>query len=206
MIPLTSFCIYSFIFISLSGHGTHCAGTIGAIGNNEIGVTSVNPDPTKFQFFIGKGLSNSGSGSNANVVKAVEACVNAGAKVISMSLGGSGYSSTTDAFYKDQYDKGGELVFTVVHPSSLSHLTNTTNLSLSFFQSSWLLQQVTVDTIRGVTLLDTLPWCQLGVSCRHDPSVTFPLGMNKWRSQDLDTLSYPPTRIMATRLCQELRW
>mmetsp|Transcript_31703 Transcript_31703/g.54068 ORF Transcript_31703/g.54068 Transcript_31703/m.54068 type:complete len:1393 (-) Transcript_31703:224-4402(-) len=88
------------------GHGTHCAGTIGAIGNNEIGVTSVNPDPTKFQFFIGKGLSNSGSGSNANVVKAVEACVNAGAKVISMSLGGSGYSSTTDAFYKDQYDKG----------------------------------------------------------------------------------------------------
>jgi len=88
------------------GHGTHCAGTIGAIGNNEIGVTSVNPDPTKFQFFIGKGLSNSGSGTNANVVKAVEACVNAGAKVISMSLGGSGYSSTTDAFYKDQYDKG----------------------------------------------------------------------------------------------------
>uniref|UniRef100_A0A7S2LU14 subtilisin n=1 Tax=Skeletonema marinoi TaxID=267567 RepID=A0A7S2LU14_9STRA len=88
------------------GHGTHCAGTIGAIGNNEIGVTSVNPDPTKFQFFIGKGLSNSGSGSNANVVKAVEACVNAGAKVISMSLGGSGYSSVTDTFYKDQYDKG----------------------------------------------------------------------------------------------------
>ena len=130
MIPLTSFCVYTFIFISLSGHGTHCAGTIGAIGNNEIGVTSVNPDPTKFQFFIGKGLSNSGSGTNANVVKAVEACVNAGAKVISMSLGGSGYSSTTDAFYKDQYDKGGELVFTVVHPSSLSHLTNTISLSL----------------------------------------------------------------------------
>eukprot|EP00957_Ditylum_brightwellii_P100936 7693134-Ditylum_brightwellii.AAC.1 len=27
------------------GHGTHCAGTIGAIGKNGKGVTSVNPDP-----------------------------------------------------------------------------------------------------------------------------------------------------------------
>ena len=32
------------------GHGTHCAGTIGAIGNNGIGVTSVNPNPNKFSF------------------------------------------------------------------------------------------------------------------------------------------------------------
>jgi len=88
------------------GHGTHCAGTIGAIGTNTIGVTSVNPDPSKFQFIIGKGLSDSGSGSNANVMEAVTECVNAGAKVVSMSLGGTGSSTITDAFYKDQYDKG----------------------------------------------------------------------------------------------------
>ena len=67
------------------GHGTHCAGTIGAIGTNTIGVSSVNPDPSKFQFIIGKGLSDSGSGSNANVMEAVTECVNAGAKVVSMS-------------------------------------------------------------------------------------------------------------------------
>ncbi len=105
------------------GHGTHCAGTIGAVGNNNKGVTSLNPDPDKFDFFIGKGLSDSGSGSNANVMNAVQACVNNGAKVISMSLGGSVYSSTTNAFYEEMYDSGGELRSTAsaycnVQPSS----------------------------------------------------------------------------------------
>lgn len=98
------------------GHGTHCAGTIGAIGTNDFGVTSVNPDPSKFQFIIGKGLSDSGSGSNANVMEAVQECVNAGAKVVSMSLGGTGSSSITEAFYKDQYDQGGKFdTFVLVH-------------------------------------------------------------------------------------------
>ena len=97
------------------GHGTHCAGTIGAIGTNEHGVTSVNPDPSKFKFIIGKGLSDGGSGSNANVMNAVQECVNAGAKVVSMSLGGSGSSAITDTFYKDMYDQGGELPFYHIH-------------------------------------------------------------------------------------------
>lgn len=90
------------------GHGTHCAGTIGAIGTNGIGVTSVNPDPSKFQFIIGKGLSDSGSGSNAGVMNAVQQCVDKGAKVVSMSLGGGGFSSNTDAFYKNMYNQDGK--------------------------------------------------------------------------------------------------
>eukprot|EP00984_Skeletonema_dohrnii_P007715 scaffold2830_cov72-Skeletonema_dohrnii-CCMP3373.AAC.2 len=88
-----------------NGHGTHCAGTIGAIGGNSIGVTSVNPDPSKFTFYIGKGLKNSGSGTLAGVKAAVEACVEAGAKVISLSLGGGGYSAIDNASYEDIYDQ-----------------------------------------------------------------------------------------------------
>ena len=88
------------------GHGTHCSGTIGAVGNNNIGVTSCNPNPNDFSFFIGKGLNDSGSGSNAGVTAAVNACVSAGAKVISMSLGGGGYSATEENLYKQIYDKG----------------------------------------------------------------------------------------------------
>lgn len=92
-----------------NGHGTHCAGTIGAIGNNNIGVTSVNPDPSRFDFFIGKGLSDGGSGTNANVMNAVSSCVENGAKVISMSLGCDGcYSDAEKLFYEEVYDQGGE--------------------------------------------------------------------------------------------------
>ena len=90
------------------GHGTHCAGTIGAIGENDIGVTSVNPDPSKFKFYIGKGLSDSGSGTGAGVMDSVQACVDAGAKVISMSLGGGGFSPTSNAQYQEHYDDNGK--------------------------------------------------------------------------------------------------
>jgi hypothetical protein len=92
------------------GHGSHCAGTIGGVGGNNIGVTSVNPDPSKFTFFIGKGLTNSGSGSGSGVLSAVEKCQEAGAKVISMSLGGGGYSSSADNLYKDLFENKGVLI------------------------------------------------------------------------------------------------
>lgn len=45
-------------------HGTHCAGSIGAIGNNDEGVVGVwNDKVERFRFHIAKGLSNSGSGA-----------------------------------------------------------------------------------------------------------------------------------------------
>jgi len=88
------------------GHGTHCAGTIGAIGKNGKGVTSVNPDPSKFSFFIGKGLTNSGSGSSSGVLQAVETCKESGANIISMSLGGGGFSTVANSTYASIYDAG----------------------------------------------------------------------------------------------------
>ena len=69
------------------------------------GVVGVNPDPTRFTFHIAKGLSDLGSGSNADVLNAVESCREAGAKVISMSLGCNNCPSTTaDLLYQDVYD------------------------------------------------------------------------------------------------------
>ena len=66
----------------------------------------VNPDPTAFNFHIGKGLANSGSGTGAAVLAAVQGCVDNGAKVISMSLGGSGASSITRGIYDMHYGNG----------------------------------------------------------------------------------------------------
>merc|ERR1712084_208201 len=89
------------------GHGTHCSGTVAALGSNNKGVVGVIPDNAggKFQLMIGKALSDSGGGSWSGVMKAVELCVNDGAKVVSLSLGGSGYSSSMDLFFKTLYEQ-----------------------------------------------------------------------------------------------------
>merc|ERR1711982_127519 len=89
------------------GHGTHCSGTVAGLGGNNKGVVGVIPDNAggKFQLLIGKALSNSGSGSLSGVLAAVQSCVDDGADVISLSLGGGGYSKTTEDFYSNLYEK-----------------------------------------------------------------------------------------------------
>lgn len=51
------------------GHGTHVAGTIGATGDNGIGVTGVN---WNVRLMSVKFLSSSGGGSTANAIRSVE--------------------------------------------------------------------------------------------------------------------------------------
>ncbi|MFT3879076.1 MAG: Ig-like domain-containing protein [Gemmatales bacterium] len=74
-----------------NNHGTHCAGTIGGIGNNNAGVAGVNWNvkimPMKF-------LGANGSGSGANALKCLNYAVAAGAKVSSNSWGGGGFSQS----------------------------------------------------------------------------------------------------------------
>merc|ERR1711971_1201975 len=92
-------------YIDGHSHGTHCAGSIGALGDNSKGVVGVIPGSLndKFSFFIGKGLSDSGSGSTTSVMAAVQACVDNGSNVISMSLGGGSPSNTVNQQYYGHY-------------------------------------------------------------------------------------------------------
>eukprot|EP00592_Proboscia_alata_P022117 CAMPEP_0194423034 /NCGR_PEP_ID=MMETSP0176-20130528/22356_1 /TAXON_ID=216777 /ORGANISM="Proboscia alata, Strain PI-D3" /LENGTH=737 /DNA_ID=CAMNT_0039232103 /DNA_START=53 /DNA_END=2266 /DNA_ORIENTATION=+ len=87
------------------GHGTHCAGTIGAIGDNDEGVVGVMKDKSKFKFYIGKALNDKGTGKLSNVLSAVNKCVDEGAKIISMSLGGGSSDQISYDTYKNAYDK-----------------------------------------------------------------------------------------------------
>eukprot|EP00579_Thalassiosira_antarctica_P015869 CAMPEP_0201945774 /NCGR_PEP_ID=MMETSP0903-20130614/54076_1 /ASSEMBLY_ACC=CAM_ASM_000552 /TAXON_ID=420261 /ORGANISM="Thalassiosira antarctica, Strain CCMP982" /LENGTH=1119 /DNA_ID=CAMNT_0048488849 /DNA_START=137 /DNA_END=3498 /DNA_ORIENTATION=- len=87
------------------GHGTHCAGVIGAVGDNGRGIVGVNPDPTKFSFHIAKALNDDGVGTASSVLKGIQGCISSGAKIISMSLGGGPKSAIFQELYKEAYDK-----------------------------------------------------------------------------------------------------
>ncbi len=81
------------------GHGTHVSGTIAGIGNNGVGVVGVNPSGN-LKLHMVKVFNNAGSwGYGSDMAVAVDQCINAGAKVISMSLGGGGSSSAEQAAF-----------------------------------------------------------------------------------------------------------
>src|SRR5437870_1953953 len=70
-------------------HGTHVSGTIGAIGNNGMGVVGIN---WNVKIMALKFLDASGSGTTANAVKAVLYAKDKGALATNNSWGGDDFS------------------------------------------------------------------------------------------------------------------
>lgn len=69
------------------GHGTHCAGNVAARGDNSKGVAGVAPNVKIMSLRF---ISEKGSGTTADAVKAIEYAVKNGAKVMSNSWGSEG--------------------------------------------------------------------------------------------------------------------
>jgi len=68
--------------MDVSFHGTHIAGTIGAVGNNGIGITGIN---WRVKLMGLKVLDSAGNGSLSDIVRGIEYAVDHGAKVINAS-------------------------------------------------------------------------------------------------------------------------
>eukprot|EP00929_Paragymnodinium_shiwhaense_P014065 TRINITY_DN121941_c0_g1_i1.p1 TRINITY_DN121941_c0_g1~~TRINITY_DN121941_c0_g1_i1.p1 ORF type:complete len:1257 (+),score=182.95 TRINITY_DN121941_c0_g1_i1:100-3870(+) len=90
--------LYGVNFITGSGdpmddneHGTHCAGTIAAMGNNSIGTTGVAWTGVKLMAL--KFLDHEGSGRSTDAVKAIDYAIRHGARILSNSWGGESSSS-----------------------------------------------------------------------------------------------------------------
>jgi subtilisin family serine protease len=86
-------------------HGTHVSGTIGAVGNNGIGVIGVDPNVSIMGL---KFLNSGGSGTTSGAVTAIDWAVKAkvagvNVRVLSNSWGGGGYSQAL----KDEIEKAG---------------------------------------------------------------------------------------------------
>ena len=76
------------------GHGTHVSSTIAGTGNASNGqYKGVAPEAS---LMVAKVLSSSGSGSDTNIIKAIDWAVKNGAQVISMSLGSTTHSQAMD--------------------------------------------------------------------------------------------------------------
>jgi thermitase len=73
------------------GHGTHCAGIAAAATNNDVGIAGMCP---KCSILSVKVLDDQGSGYMSDVASGITYAASHGARVISLSLGGSGHSDT----------------------------------------------------------------------------------------------------------------
>lgn len=71
-------------------HGTHCAGTIAAEGNNNQGIIGVNP----YAKIMALKFLGSQGGSTLDAITCIEYAVNNGAKILSNSWGGGPYMQT----------------------------------------------------------------------------------------------------------------
>ena len=92
------------------GHGTHVSGTVVAVGGNDIGVVGVADGAN---LYMTRALGNDGSARESDVYDAIKQCVDAGAHIISMSLGGGGISTSFKQLLDDVYYNKNILVVAV---------------------------------------------------------------------------------------------
>lgn len=75
-------------FVDDNSHGTHVTGTIAAIGNNGGGVIGVTGNG-QMPLHIVRIFDETGESFSSNTVADIQACINAGANIVSMSFGRS---------------------------------------------------------------------------------------------------------------------
>jgi thermitase len=84
-------------------HGTHCAGTIGAEHDNGIGVAGVM---SEVSLMAVKFLSDSGSGTLADAVEAIDYATKQNVDIMSNSWGGGGFSQALEDSIKAAKNRG----------------------------------------------------------------------------------------------------
>lgn len=85
------------------GHGTHCAGIIGAKGDNGVGITGIN---WTARIMAVKFLDSAGRGFVSDAALAINYAVENGARVLSNSWGSEYYSQVLQDAVNDAHTKG----------------------------------------------------------------------------------------------------
>ena len=102
-----------------NAHGTHVAGTIAAINNNE-GVVGVMPNQNA-NIHVIKVFNSNGWGYSSDLVHAIDRCVDAGANVVNMSLGGGDPNSLERTQLQAHADNGVLLIAAAGNAGNSTH-------------------------------------------------------------------------------------
>lgn len=95
-----------------NGHGTHCAGVIGAKENNGEGIVGVASfTQGKSKIMAVKGLSDSGSGSLSKMLMALNYAISMGAKISSNSWGTNSWSSSWEGTWGNVLQNNPQHIF-----------------------------------------------------------------------------------------------
>lgn len=86
-----------------NSHGTHCAGIIGAVGNNGVGVVGVN---WNVRLMALKFLNFKGSGSTIDAYRSIKYAIKNKADILSNSWGGGDESIILKKIIQDAHDAG----------------------------------------------------------------------------------------------------
>jgi thermitase len=104
---------YSFAEAGISdpmddhGHGSHCAGTIGGVGDDGKGIVGV---AWKTKLMAVKFLSASGSGSLEGAIESIDYATKMGAHILSNSWGGGGFSQALKESIERSHQAGAVFV------------------------------------------------------------------------------------------------
>ncbi|MCX6958599.1 MAG: S8 family peptidase [Verrucomicrobiae bacterium] len=132
------------------GHGTHCAGTIGAVGDNSLGTCGV---AWKVQLMACKAMNKNGTGYHSDQVVCLDYALSHGAQIMNCSFGGYFWSYAQYGAFKRAHDQG----VIVVCAAGEDSLTTETPDYPSDYQ---------LDNMINVTALSsdgTMPdWCNVG--------------------------------------------
>lgn len=144
-----------------NSHGTHVAGTIVA-PDNGIGVLGAAPEA---DFFALKVLDASGYCSYSDVAAAIDWAVSNNADVVTMSLGGSSYSTTMQNACDNAYNKGTVIVAAagnsggaVLYPAAYDSVIAVAATDSNDVRASWSSNGPQVElSAPGVSVYSTMP-------------------------------------------------
>ena len=149
------------------GHGTHVVGTIAAM-NNALGVVGVTPGTVNL--YIVRVFGDAGEWIYAStLIDAANRCANAGANIISMSLGGAKASATERRGFDALYSQGvlsiaaagndGNTAYN--YPASYSSVMSVAAIDSNMVVADFSQQNDQVEVAApGVGVLSTLPYVE----------------------------------------------